>query len=110
MPGFLWTLLLSSFPFADFSGHPFTVICYSHKYDYTLTLEGLSGESPPLGMVLGAPDTHAPRSLLGIMDVFVVLVTVVGSQGFTCVTAHTLIHVTSVVRQLYLLKLVLKIM
>lgn len=54
--------------------------------------------------------TEAPRSLLGIMDVFVVLVTVVGSQGFTCVTAHTLIHVTSVVRQLYLLKLVLKIM
>ena len=58
MPGFLWTLLLSSFPFADFSGYPFTVICCSHKHDYTLTLLGLSGESSPLGMVLGAPDTH----------------------------------------------------
>lgn len=57
MPGFLWTLLLSSFPFADFSGYPFPVICYSHKYDYTLTLMGLSGESSPLGMVLGA-HTH----------------------------------------------------
>ena len=54
--------------------------------------------------------TEAPRSLLGIMDVFVVLVMVVGSQGFTCVTAHALTHVISVVHQLYLLKLVLKIM
>lgn len=53
VPGFLWTLLLSSFPLADFSGYPFTVICCSHEYDYTLALMGLSGESSPLGMVLG---------------------------------------------------------
>lgn len=50
-----------------------------------------------------------PKSLLGIKDVFVVSVTVVGCQGFACVTAHAVVHVISFVHQLYLLKRVLKI-
>ena len=52
---------------------------------------------------------RGPKSLLGIKGVFAVSVTVVGSQGFACVTAHAVVHVISVVHQLYLLKLVLKI-
>lgn len=56
-PGSLWSSLYLLFPLVDFSWYPFTIINYSHEYDYMLSPASLSGESSNLGMVSETSDT-----------------------------------------------------
>lgn len=58
-PSFLQTLSPWPFPSADLDVSPFSVINYSLKYDYMLTLMSPSSKSLNLGGdVLGTPDTY----------------------------------------------------
>lgn len=58
MPGFLWTLSLELFIFADSALCPFVIINHSYEHDYMLTSASPSSKSPGLGMVLGTPDNE----------------------------------------------------
>lgn len=51
-PDFLWTFPHEAFPFADFALYPFTIINYSHEYNYMLSFVSLISKSSIQELIL----------------------------------------------------------